>query len=61
MNNMNEQKKKIEELKEILNELINIKGDLLDNEVIEISKLLDEHLVEYHKLLEDKKQKQAGL
>jgi hypothetical protein len=55
MSKTDRSKEKIEELKQLLNDLINSKGDLLDSDILEISRLLDEHLVEYHKLLEEKK------
>lgn len=51
-----EQKKKIEELRTILNDLIKRKGNLLDSEVIKASGLLDEHLVEYHSLMKAKEE-----
>jgi hypothetical protein len=55
MSKTDRSKEKIEELKQLLNDLINSKGDLLDSDILEISRLLDEHLVEYHKLLSEKK------
>jgi hypothetical protein len=55
MSKTDRNKEKIEELKQLLNDLISSKGDLLDSDILEISRLLDEHLVEYHKLLEEKK------
>ncbi|MHB1392523.1 MAG: Spo0E family sporulation regulatory protein-aspartic acid phosphatase [Clostridia bacterium] len=56
-----EQKKKIEELRRILNDLINKKGNLLDSEIIKVSQLLDEHLVEYYRLLKGKKEQEDDL
>lgn len=56
MKKADEQKSKIEELKALLNDLISRKGDLLDSDIQEISRLLDRHLVEYHKLLKEKEE-----
>jgi stage 0 sporulation regulatory protein len=47
--------RKIEELRKNMDELIGSKGDLLDSEIIELSRLLDESLVEYYKLLKKKR------
>lgn len=44
--------KKIEELRKEMEKAINARDELLDNEIIELSKSLDEYLVKYHKLLE---------
>lgn len=54
MTKANKQREKIEELKKLLDDLISQKGDLLDSDILEISRLLDEHLVEYHKLMKGK-------
>ena len=54
MKEINELLKKIEELRKEMNDTISTKGDLLDPEIIKISKILDGHLNEYHRLLKDK-------
>jgi hypothetical protein len=51
MKELIEQKKKIEELRAILNDCIKKKGNLQDSEIIRISGFLDEHIVKYHRLL----------
>lgn len=47
--------RKIEELREEMNCIIDRKDTLLDSEIINISKCLDEQLVEYYRILKNKK------
>lgn len=54
MKDINELLKKIEELREKMNNSISLNNNLQDNEIIEISKLLDEQLVVYHRLLKER-------
>lgn len=49
MSNLKELDKKIHELKEYLNKLIDEKGNLLDPDIITVSKMVDTLLNEYDK------------
>lgn len=40
----------IEKLRKKMDDMIESKEDLLDREILEISRLLDKHLVKYYKL-----------
>ena len=54
MNELKELMRKIEELRKEMDDIISTKGDLLDSEIIDISRLLDEHLVEYYRVLKNR-------
>lgn len=55
MKKLVKQKKKIEDLQTVLNDLIKSKGNLQDSEIIRINESLDKHIVEYQKLLKTEK------
>ncbi len=55
MKKIDELLKKIEELRSEMNNIIDIRDNLQDNEILHISRRLDGYLVEYQRLLRNKK------
>jgi len=51
MEEIKEVLKKIDELRKKINDMINASDDLLDSNIIDLSRLLDEQLTEYYRLL----------